>query len=160
MANVTQYPDLLKHRTDVAVFNYGKSVNVIKQFKGSVSLNEARNVILGLSKKLRSKSAALCKAVEEALNAFQKLENVKIASNQILIITDTVTSGDCSSVLDVLRNSSIEVQAIHIGSSQDKVLQSITEQKGGGLPLKVGSYQDLLTQSHVLEVVAQNILYS
>jgi hypothetical protein len=52
------------------------------------------------------------------------------------------------------------MQAVRIGSAQDRVLQTIIEQGGGGLPLEVGSYQDLLTQPHILELVAQNILYS
>ncbi|XP_061165062.1 collagen alpha-6(VI) chain-like [Saccostrea echinata] len=160
MASIVQYPDLPKHRTDVAVINYGKSVNIIKQFKGSISLNETRNTIIGLSKTLRSKSAVLCQAMEEALKSIQNLENVKTASNQILIITDTMASDNCTSVKDKLQSSEVDVQAVTVGVSNDGQIKSLTEQRESGSLLKVGSYQDLLSKSHILDVVAQNIIHN
>lgn len=163
MANLTQYPDFSKHRMDTTVINYGKEVKVLKEFKGSVSINETKNVLLGLSKTLRSKSAVLCEAVEEALNSFQRLSNVKEASNQIVVITDTVSSDNCTTVLKRLNNADVKVQALQIGVEvEDSALESITDPKGGGFALNVESYKVFQTQiqTHYTDALAQNIIHS
>ena len=162
MANLTQYSDFSKHRMDTTVINYGKEVKVLKEFKGSVSINETKNVLLGLSKTLRSKSAVLCEAVEEALNSFQRLSNVKEASNQIIVITDTATSDNCTNVLKRLNNADVKVQALHIGVVEDSALGSITDPKDGGFALNVESYKVLQTQiqTHYTDALAQNIIHS
>lgn len=160
MGNIIQYTDLSKHRTDVALINYGKTLDTMKQFKGSISLNETKNIFLGLSKTLRSKSAILCKALDEALTSFQKLDNVALASNQIVIITDTQTTDNCTAVIDKLHSSDFVVQAIQVKATEDSELKLITDPKEGGFLLSVKSYEDLNTQSHILDAVAQNIIHS
>lgn len=155
-----QYPDLTKHRTDVALFNYGKTVNILKQFKGSESLNETKSILLGLSKTLRSKSAILCTALDEALISFQKLGNVAVVSNQIVIITDTQTTDNCTGVIDKLQSSDVDVQAIQVKASEDNELKLITDPNEGGFLLSVKSYEDLNAQSQILDAVAQNIIHS
>lgn len=160
IGNLIQYPDLSKHRTDVALINYGKTVNILKQFKGSVSLNETKSILLGLSKTLRSKSAILCKALDEALNTFRKLGNVALVSNQIVIITDTQTTDNCTAVINELHNADVNVQAIQVKATEDSELKLITDPKEGGFLLSVKSYKDLNTQLHILDDVAQNIIHS
>lgn len=160
IGNLIQYPDLSKHRTDVALFNYGKTMNILKQFKGSESLNETKSILLGLSKTLRSKSAILCKALDEALTSFQKLGNVAVVSNQIVIITDTQTTDNCTGVIDKLQSSDVDVQAIQVKASEDNELKLITDPKEGGFLLSVKSYEDLNAQSQILDAVAQNIIHS
>lgn len=98
--------------------------------------------------------------MDEALISFQKLGNVAVVSNQIVIITDTQTTDNCTGVIDKLQSSDVDVQAIQVKASEDNELKLITDPNEGGFLLSVKSYEDLNAQSQILDAVAQNIIHS
>uniref|UniRef100_K1R289 Collagen alpha-3(VI) chain n=1 Tax=Magallana gigas TaxID=29159 RepID=K1R289_MAGGI len=134
----------------VAMVNYGVTGTVLFNFNKYTQKSELRKAIRNTSGK----------ALDEALISFQKLGNVAVVSNQIVIITDTQTTDNCTGVIDKLQSSDVDVQAIQVKASEDNELKLITDPNEGGFLLSVKSYEDLNSQSQILDAVAQNIIHN